>query len=415
MKYLIVTIDGGGNLPPVFNLIRKLVNDNHTVSVLGEPWMKELVENAGAKFSPFTEYFIKTDRKKDIFEDWKNKNNSFDNVIFGPMEVVVKETIANIRANKTDVLIADMVLPAALIAGEAMKIPSVCIFHMPEYLPAYNRPPGGLGLVPGHGFLGKMRDRLLGKVFETVFNKYLTRLNRIRKSLNLPKFKNVTDIFRNADLRLIMTSQSFDFPIEPLPANVKYVGPVLDDPDWVSTWQNPWPANNKRPLVVVALSSTFQNQKQVINNCIEALGKLDVRGLVTLGLAMENEKFIAPENVKIIEGASHADIFPHVDCVITHAGHGTVMRALANGAPIVCLPMGRDQGDNAAKVVYHKAGIRLTAKSNPEKIANAVRKVLNDNNYKNQARIIGDRILEDFKNGNIMLELKKINPEIRLK
>jgi UDP:flavonoid glycosyltransferase YjiC (YdhE family) len=92
MKYLIVTIDGGGNLPPVFNLIRQLVNDNHTVSILGEPWMKELVENAGAKFFPFTEYFTKTDRKKDIFEDWKNKNNSFDNVIFGPMEVVVKET-----------------------------------------------------------------------------------------------------------------------------------------------------------------------------------------------------------------------------------------------------------------------------------------------------------------------------------
>ena len=412
MKYLIVTIDGGGNLPPVFNLIRKLVNDNHTVSVLGEPWMKELVENSGAIFSPFTEYFVKTDRKKDIYEDWKNRNNTFDNVTFGPMEAVVKETIANIRANNTDVLIADVLLPAALIAGEAMKIPSVCIFHTPEYLPAYNRPPGGLGLVPGQGFLGKTRDRLLGKVFEIVFNKYLTRLNRIRKSLNLPKFKNVTDIFRNADLRLIMTSAAFDFPIEPLPANVKYVGPVLDDPDWVSSWQNPWPSNDKRPLVVVGLSSTFQNQKQVITNCIEALGKLDVRGLVTLGLAMENEIFIAPENVKVIAGASHADIFPHVDCVITHAGHGTVMRALANGVPMVCLPMGRDQDDNAAKVVYHKAGIRLTAKSDPEKIVNAVRKVLNEPNYKKQARIIGDKILVDFRNGNIILELKKLTPKL---
>ena len=53
MKYLILTIDGGGNLPPVFYLIRKLVNDNHTVSVLAEPWMKELVENAGANFFSF--------------------------------------------------------------------------------------------------------------------------------------------------------------------------------------------------------------------------------------------------------------------------------------------------------------------------------------------------------------------------
>jgi MGT family glycosyltransferase len=408
MKYLIVTIDGGGNLPPVFNLIRKLVNDNHTVTILGEPWLKELVEDSGANFSPFKEYFIKTDRKKDIFEDWKNKNNSFDNVIFGPMEIVVNETLAAIKANNIDVLIADMVLPAALIAAEAMRIPGVCIFHMPEYLPAYNRPPGGLGLVPGKGYFGKVRDRLLGKVFEMVFNKYLIRMNSIRKSLDLPSLKNVTDIFRNADLRLIMTSMAFDFPIKPLPANVKYVGPVLDDPDWVNSWQSPWPLNDKRPLVVVGLSSTFQNQKQVITNCIEALGKLDVRGLVTLGLAMENEKFIAPQNVKVIAGASHTEIFPHVDCVITHAGHGTVMRALANGVPIVCLPMGRDQGDNAAKVVYHKAGIRLPAKSDPEKIANAVRKVLNDSEYKKQADIIGKKILEDSKNGNILWELQKL-------
>ena len=88
------------------------------------------------------------------------------------------------------------------------------------------------------------------------------------------------------------------------------------------------------------------------------------------------------------------------------------MRALAHGVPMVCLPMGRDQGDNAAKVVYHKAGIRLPAKSDPEKIANAVRKVLNDTNYKKQARIIGDKILEDFKNGNIILELKKLTPKL---
>ena len=412
MKYLIVTIDGGGNLPPVFNLIRNLVNDNHTVRVLGEPWMKELVENAGAIFFPFTEYFVKTDRKKDMFEDWKNKNNSFDNVIFGPMEVVVNETLANLQANKTDVLIADMVLPAALVAGEAMKIPSICLFHMPEYLPAYNRPPGGLGLVPGHGFFGKMRDRLLGTVFEIVFNKYLPRLNKLRTSLSLPKYKNVTDLFRNADLRLIMTSMAFDFPIEPLPSNVKYIGPVLDDPDWVSSWQNPWLSTDKRPLVVVGLSSTFQNQKQVIANCIEALGKLDVRGLVTLGLAMENEIFFAPDNVKVIAGGSHADIFPHADCVITHSGHGTVMRALANGIPLVCLPMGRDQGDNAAKVVFHKAGIRLPARANPAKIELAVRTVLNDANYKKHARVLGDKILEDSKNGNIILELNKLTKTV---
>jgi len=36
-------------------------------------------------------------------------------------------------------------------------------------------------------------------------------------------------------------------------------------------------------------------------------------------------------------------VFPLADLVITHAGHGTLMRALSHGLPLVCLPMGRDQ------------------------------------------------------------------------
>jgi UDP:flavonoid glycosyltransferase YjiC (YdhE family) len=79
---------------------------------------------------------------------------------------------------------------------------------------------------------------------------------------------------------------------------------------------------------------------------------------------------------------------------------------------MVCLPMGRDQGDNAAKVVYHKAGVKLPAASDPGKIANAVRKVLNDTHYRKQARVIGDKILEGSKNGNIILELKKLTQKL---
>ncbi len=403
-----VTIEAGGNMPPVLNLTKQLVMAGHKVRILGEPCLKELVENTGAKFSPFKEYFTKTDRNKDMFEDWKSKNNGFENVLFGPAEIVVRETIEHIKVQKTDALIVDVVLPAGLMAGEAMHIPRIALFHMPEYLPAANRPPGGLSMVPGKGALGHFRDRVLGMVFHKIFNKYLTKFNAIRKSLGLPSLKNVVDVFSEADLRLIQTSKAFDFPILPAPANVKYTGPVLDDPDWVSTWKNPWPAEDLRPLVVVSLSSTFQNQKQPIIHCIEALGKLSVRGLVTLGPAMEGEVFSTPDNVKVIANGSHAEIFPHADCVVTHAGHGTVMRALANGAPLVCMPMGRDQGDNAAKVVYHGVGLALSSKSSSQKISKAVQKVLDDKGYKTNARILGDKIIEDSKNGNIVSEIEKL-------
>jgi MGT family glycosyltransferase len=408
MNILIVTIEAGGNVPPVLNAIRQLSAAGHHVVVLGEPCLKELAEKAGAGFTPFTEYFTKTDRKLDMFEDWKSKNKGFENVIFGPAEIVVKETLSAIQNNRTELLIADVVLPAALIAGEAMHIPRVCLFHFPEYLPGPNRPPGGLGLTPGKNVIGRMIDRLTGIVFNLVFNKYLPKINSIRANLKVSPLKNVADLFHQSDLRIIQTCKAFDFPINPEPENVRYTGPVLDDPDWVNTWKNPWNSEDKRPLVVVSLSSTFQNQKQVIANCIAALGKLNVRGLVTLGLAMEHEQFSIPENVKVISNGSHAQIFPHADCIITHAGHGTVMRALSNGVPLVCLPMGRDQGDNAAKVAYHKAGIALSANAGVRKIYNAVLSILNNPSYRENARILGEKINSDTEKCDLVAEVEQL-------
>ncbi len=213
---------------------------------------------------------------------------------------------------------------------------------------------------------------------------------------------------QSTDLRLIQTLRSFDYPIEPNPGNVHYTGPCLDEPDWVSQGQSPGqdpvqspvhdpgqspgqdpvqspgqdsgPGSERArdPLVVISFSSTFQNQKEVIQRSVEALQGWPVRGLVTLGTAMESESFDIPENVTVTASAPHDLVFPHADLVITHAGHGTIMRAFRHGLPLVCLPMGRDQNDNAAKVNYHGCGIRLSRKSGAPEIRRAVETILAD-------------------------------------
>ena len=35
---------------------------------------------------------------------------------------------------------------------------------------------------------------------------------------------------------------------------------------------------------------------------------------------------------------------------LTHGGPGTVIRSLVHGVPLLCMPMGRDQHDNTARV-----------------------------------------------------------------
>ena len=80
---------------------------------------------------------------------------------------------------------------------------------------------------------------------------------------------------------------AFDFPARALPPNVRYVGPQLDDPAWAQPWTSPWPDDHPDPLMVVGLSSTFQDQGALLQKVIDALGGMRVRGLMTLGPALD--------------------------------------------------------------------------------------------------------------------------------
>jgi len=392
---LLVTIDGGGNLPPVFGIARDLSENGYGVTVLSEPCMEEVVTEMGFHFIPFRKHFTRADRKEDIFMDWNVspiRNPVLEKIVLGPSAVVAEETMEAIRTIGAHLLVADCLLPTALIAAEARRIPGVIAFHMPEYFPGANRPPGMFGLKPGNNAVTRSRDRLVTFLFNKKLESFLPGINGTRSRYHLAPLEQTADLFHRADLRLIQTLERFDFPLEPRPANVRYTGPVLNDPDWSASWSNPWVADDPRPLAVISLSSTFQNQYAAIQSAVDALTGQEVRGLVTLGPALDKDRFRVPDNVRIVSAAPHSEVFPLADLVITHAGHGTIMKALAHGLPLVCLPMGRDQNDNAVKVEHHGCGIALSRKAGPGKIRKAILEVLSDNAYRQSARSFREEI-----------------------
>ena len=84
--------------------------------------------------------------------------------------------------------------------------------------------------------------------------------------------------------------------------------------------------------------------------------------------------------------APHSRILPEASAVITHAGHGTVLKSLAAGVPLICIPMGRDQNDNTVRVLRLGAGIRLKQRSTSGQIAAAVSEILHNPQYTTAAR-----------------------------
>jgi UDP:flavonoid glycosyltransferase YjiC (YdhE family) len=78
---------------------------------------------------------------------------------------------------------------------------------------------------------------------------------------------------------------------------------------------------------------------------------------------------------------------PHCDVVVCHAGHGTLVRALASGCAVVACPAVGDMNENAARLDWAGAGVRLPRRFvSPRTVRLAVERALGDPSIRARAR-----------------------------
>jgi UDP:flavonoid glycosyltransferase YjiC (YdhE family) len=94
--------------------------------------------------------------------------------------------------------------------------------------------------------------------------------------------------------------------------------------------------------------------------------------------------------------------------MITHGGHGTVMKALIAGVPLVVVPLGRDQPDNAGRVVYAGAGIRLRRNASASTLQTAIGRVIEDPRYRAAARRMAARLASERDDNRAVDELEQV-------
>jgi MGT family glycosyltransferase len=398
--FLFALWDGGGNVPPQLALARRLTERGHRVSILAPRVLQQRIEAAGCAFLPVqedTEHNSASPRT-DQLRDWEARTSLGaaarvrDNLIFGTAPMYYRDVTAAIAAVRPDVVVADYLLLGAYVAAERVGLPFAALVHTIYPLPAPGMPPYGMGFQPATGTLGHARDALFAQIFRRFYNARLGELNQVRATAGLAPLATVFEQFYRASRLLVMTSQAFDFPATSLPPTVRYVGPQLDDPAWLEPWEPPTAKDERQPLVLVSLSTTYQRQEAVVRRVVAALAELPVRGLVTLGPALDQRDFALPANVSAQAYIPHLLVCPQADLVVTHGGHGTVITALTFGKPLVCLPMGRDQADNAARVVYRGAGVQCSSAADVNRLRVAIRRALEEPQFREGARRIADGI-----------------------
>jgi UDP:flavonoid glycosyltransferase YjiC (YdhE family) len=139
-----------------------------------------------------------------------------------------------------------------------------------------------------------------------------------------------------------------------------------------------------------------------------AVEDLPLHVVVTLGYSISPEQFQAPANAVLVPFVPHQWILPRTALAITHGGHGTVLGALSYGVPLICMPMGRDQGDVAARVVWLGAGVRISKKAAAQAFRSAIVRVLNESSYRNAARTIASKMAQKNEQSRTLVELESL-------
>jgi UDP:flavonoid glycosyltransferase YjiC (YdhE family) len=127
-------------------------------------------------------------------------------------------------------------------------------------------------------------------------------------------------------------------------------------------------------------------------NICDALAPLPLEVLVTIGRSLPPERLTVSGCVEARAFVQHDRVLPDVDLVVTHAGLGTLMYSAAVGAPCLCLPNGRDQDDNAARVAALGLGRVLPPDAAPAEIGETVMAMLGDEALRASCRLYASRV-----------------------
>jgi MGT family glycosyltransferase len=391
MRVFQTLIAFSGNAPPQLAVTRELVERGHEVRVLAHLAARERVQGTGAEFVAFRRASPDMDltrRETDTLRDWEQRTPLgymralLENALFGFVEDVARDCVELLEDWPAEVVVFDWMLIGAAIAAERAGLPAVALVHCPCALPVNGAPPIGLGLRPLPGRVGDLRDRVLASGVQRVLTAAgRPVINRTRSEHGLAPLAAWQDQLLGARAICMMTAPELDFSSRgKLPANVHYVGPAFEP--YTHEWESPWPETNVDPLVLISFSTSYMNQRALVQRVLDAVGGLPVRALLTAGPALEIGQLQIPANTRTVAFIPHRTVLPQVALVVTHAGWQTINAALADGVPLVCVPDGRDQPDNAARVLASGAGVRVRKNASPRKLRRVI------------AQALGDRALE---------------------
>jgi UDP:flavonoid glycosyltransferase YjiC (YdhE family) len=362
-KFLWACFDGGGNVPPSLGIGRALVADGHDVVFAGRPEMVDRMRRAGFGAIALPRAYADAEAYA-----WHPRGRLF---CFLTSPAAADDLLSIAAVECPDVVVIDAMFGAALAAGNRFGVPTAGMLHT---------------------FLNRTLDG---------WQVLMADESDARERSGFGPLPGLQELWGARDLFHVNALERFDSAARVGWGNVRYGGPVLEGDSRVAPVRLPWPDDDPVPLVVVSFSTAAaQGSVGKLQRTLDALAGLPAHVIATTA-TVDPALLRVPANAHAVQFAPHDLLMARASLVVTHGGHGTVMRALSHGAPVVCVcgqaadqegVAALDQPRVAAFCEEHGVGRRLLADAPAADIRAVVRAVLEDPGYRMAAMRAADSL-----------------------
>jgi UDP:flavonoid glycosyltransferase YjiC (YdhE family) len=347
-----------GHAFPMIALGRALAARGHDVTLQTWRRWQSAVEAEGLTFAPAPEY--------QVFPQGPEPLDFYEAVVHA-----TADTVPLVRELRPEVTVADILTLAPALAAELCGVPCATLIphvypdgepHFPIYSLGARLPRTRTGRwIWRHAQTPVRRGLELGR----------SELNNTRARLGLPPLAYVHNGI-SRQLALVATFPQLEYPRR-WPQHVRVVGPLMWEPPAEEVELPP----GEEPLVLIAPSTAQDAEHTMLTAGLRGLADAPVRVLATWNRRLPPRPLPVPANARVVEWVSYSRTMPKCDVVICHAGHGTLVRALASGCAVVACPAVGDMNENAARLDWAGAGVRLPRRFiSPRSLRAAVDRVL---------------------------------------
>lgn len=402
LKIAFVVPPAPGHLYPATTLARRLRSRGHEVVMIAPPDVEPLVRGADLPFAAFGESLYTPGRLAEFFEQLSKLQGqeaiefSFQQLAQF-MEMAFAELPVVLREQGVDALVLDEVwfdlglvpmhlgMPYAHISNalpfDFSGNTPMCLYPWPhETTPealARNRE-------------GVQRFAQIDKSRIEVVRAYASRVG-LDIDWSDP-FATISELAWLAQM-----PREFDFEAAVWPKPFHYTGPWHDGSGRMDT-NFPWDRLTGDPLIYASMGTLMNGLETVFSTISEAVrSRPGLQLVLSIGPNLHPSRIQSvPANAIVVQQAPQLELLKRSVLCITHAGLNTTLESLAQGVPMVALPVAHDQFGVAARIAQTRTGVVVDLPSlTAAKLSPVVDEVLNNSEYRQNAEKLKQTIREN--------------------